>query len=56
MPQYEFVCKDCKKPFSKFLAISEYDKGQMTCPTCGSNNVEQQLSPFYVVTSRKSAA
>lgn len=56
MPQYEFLCKDCKKSFSKFLTIAAYDKGKITCPKCGSRKVEQQLSSFYAITSRKSAA
>lgn len=55
MPQYEFLCKDCKKPFSRFLTIAAYDKENIVCPQCGSRNVEQQLSPFYAVTSKKSA-
>jgi putative FmdB family regulatory protein len=55
MPQYEFLCKDCKKPFSKFLTIAAYEKEKIACPKCGSRNVEQQLSPFYAVTSKKSA-
>ena len=57
MPQYEFLCKDCKKPFTKLLAISSYyEKEKVICPECGSRNIEQQLSPFYAVTSKKSAA
>ena len=56
MPQYEFLCQDCHQPFSKFLTIAGRDEGEVVCPQCGSRNVEQQLSPFYAVTSRKSAA
>jgi putative FmdB family regulatory protein len=55
MPQYEFFCKDCKKPFSKSLSIAEYEKGKIVCPKCGGKNVEQRLSTFYAVTSKKSA-
>jgi len=54
MPQYEFLCQDCKKPFSKILTLTEYGKGKITCPRCGSRKVEQQTSPFYAVTSKKS--
>jgi putative FmdB family regulatory protein len=56
MPQYEFLCKDCKKPFSKVLTLSEYANNTVVCPKCGSRNIEQQLSSFYAVTSKKSAA
>ena len=56
MPYYEFLCQDCKKPFSQFLTIAAYEKEKIICPACGSSHVEQQLSSFYAVTSRKSAA
>jgi putative FmdB family regulatory protein len=56
MPHYEFLCKDCKKPFSTFLTLSAYEKGKTVCPKCGSRNVEQQFSTFFAVTSKKSAA
>ena len=56
MAQYEYLCKDCKKPFSKLMAFSDYEGAQVTSPECGSDNVEQQVSPFYPITSRKSAA
>jgi putative FmdB family regulatory protein len=56
MPQYEFLCKDSKKSFSKVLTLSVHEKGTIGCPKCGSHNVEQQLSSFYAITSKKSAA
>jgi putative FmdB family regulatory protein len=55
MPQYEFRCKDCNQPFSRFLTLSAYEKEKIICPQCGSGNVEQQLTLFYAVTSKKSA-
>ncbi|MFB3917139.1 MAG: FmdB family zinc ribbon protein [Terriglobales bacterium] len=54
MPQYEFFCKDCKKPFLQILTLAEYEKGRFTCPKCKSKNVEQRLSSVYAVTSKKS--
>jgi putative FmdB family regulatory protein len=54
MPQYDFVCQDCKKPFSKILTVAEYDKGKIVCPKCGSRKIEQQVSPLYPVTSSRS--
>jgi putative FmdB family regulatory protein len=53
MPQHDFVCKDCKKPFSKFLTVAEYEKGKIVCPECGSRKVEHQVTPPYTVTSNK---
>jgi putative FmdB family regulatory protein len=55
MPRYDFVCKGCKKPFSRTLTLSEYEKGKLICPKCGSRRVEQQVSSFYAITSKKSA-
>ncbi|HEX9120246.1 MAG TPA: FmdB family zinc ribbon protein [Terriglobales bacterium] len=55
MPQYEFFCHACSKPFSKALTLKEYEEGGVACPDCGSDDVEQRLSSFYAVTSKKSA-
>ena len=55
MPTYEFFCHTCAKPFSKTLTLKEYEEGTVVCPDCGSDEVEQRLSSFYAVTSRKSA-
>jgi putative FmdB family regulatory protein len=55
MPNYDFACGACKKPFSKILTLAQYDKGKVECPHCGSKKVEQKFSAFYAVTSKKSA-
>lgn len=55
MPHYEFFCQDCKKLFSKILSLMDYDEGEVTCPNCGSNNVEQRWSAFSAITSKKTA-
>ena len=54
MPQYEFFCKACKKVFSKILTLAEYEKGKFKCPNCHGDEVEQRLSSFFAVTSKKS--
>ena len=54
MPQYEYLCRSCKKPFMKILTLAEYEKDKIVCPNCGSAKVEQQMSDFYAVTSKKS--
>ena len=54
MPQYSFLCRACKKEFSKLLTLSEHEKGGIVCPHCGSKNVEQKLAAFFAVTSKKS--
>jgi putative FmdB family regulatory protein len=55
VPSYLFHCRDCLKPFTKQLSLQEYVEGRVVCPSCGSDDVEQQLSRFYAVTSKKSA-
>lgn len=55
MPKYEFICHACAKPFSKVLTNEEYAEGMVTCPNCGSDNVEQRLSAMYATTFKKSA-
>ena len=55
VPSYLFHCRDCLKPFTKQLSLPDYEQGGVVCPSCGSSDVEQQLSLFYAVTSKKSA-
>ena len=54
MPHYSFLCRTCKKEFSKILTLSEYEKGGIICPDCKGKNVEQRWAAFYAVTSKKS--
>jgi len=46
MPHYEFFCEGCQKTFSKILTIARHDEEKIACPHCGSNKVDQQVSPF----------
>jgi putative FmdB family regulatory protein len=55
VPQYEFFCHGCKKLFSKTLTLAEYEAGEIVCPHCSSQEVEQSWSAFYAITSKKSA-
>jgi putative FmdB family regulatory protein len=55
MPHYEFFCHACKKTFSKVLTLAEYEEGEVICPDCGSQEVEQSWSAFSAITSKKSA-
>ncbi|OCC15579.1 hypothetical protein DBT_0930 [Dissulfuribacter thermophilus] len=45
MPIYEFVCNNCKKTFEKFV-MSHRDIREISCPKCGSNEVQKLLSNF----------
>jgi putative FmdB family regulatory protein len=53
MPDYEFYCHACMKTFSKVLTRTEYEEGEVLCPHCSSDNVEQSWPVFYPVTSKK---
>ncbi|PYX79494.1 MAG: hypothetical protein DMG70_27555 [Acidobacteria bacterium] len=51
MQEYDFLCHSCDRFFSKRLTLVEYEEAEITCPNCGSDDVEQQVPP----SSRKSA-
>ena len=44
MPQYEFFCHACNRPFSKTLTPTEGKEGYVVCSHCGTDEVEQRLS------------
>jgi putative FmdB family regulatory protein len=54
MSHYVFFCLDCNQEFTQHLLISEFEKGGMTCPICGSKRVTQRVEAFAAVTSKKS--
>jgi putative FmdB family regulatory protein len=54
MPTYEFTCEQCKKSFSLFLKIADYEKKRFRCPQCKSKKVKQQLTSFQTITAKKS--
>jgi putative FmdB family regulatory protein len=54
MPAYEYLCKDCRDWFEEIPTLA-HDREPITCPMCGSDNVEQGLPTFYPAPSKKSA-
>jgi putative FmdB family regulatory protein len=54
MPVYDYVCNDCQNSFELVLTLTEHEQDNISCPTCGSKNVEQDAVAFYAVTSKKS--
>lgn len=54
MPHYEYHCNQCNKEFDRYLSIAESEHEKITCPSCGSEKVEQKISPFFAVTGKKS--
>lgn len=43
MPLYGFICDDCENDFEE-LVMSASQTDKVTCPECGSNHVQRQLS------------
>ncbi len=44
MPHYDYTCNKCKKDFVVEMKISELDKKEVTCETCGSKEVERNVT------------
>jgi putative FmdB family regulatory protein len=53
MPIFEYLCKDCGRPFEKI--VPRHDS-QADCVHCNSENVEKQFSVFAVSGSSKDFA
>ncbi len=47
MPVFDFKCKDCGEKFEK-LIFKEEEIKNITCPKCGSKNIEKLLSGFRI--------
>lgn len=45
MPIYEYKCEDCGTKFEKLVRRSS-DVPELTCPSCGKNHLQQELSTF----------
>ncbi|MGA7991395.1 MAG: zinc ribbon domain-containing protein [Thermoanaerobaculia bacterium] len=45
MPLYEFTCEECGATFEELVAAG-LDRHGVTCPECGSEEVEKLVSRF----------
>jgi len=45
MPIFEYICRDCGKPFERI--VPRHDS-ETECLHCSSQNIEKQLSVFAV--------
>ncbi|UCD50644.1 MAG: zinc ribbon domain-containing protein [Phycisphaerales bacterium] len=52
MPTYEYTCKQCGKRFELTLSFGDHAK-KHKCPECRSTKLEQRISSFVAVTSKK---
>ena len=54
MAEYEFECRSCRKVFTLFMRVTDRLKATITCPACGSDQVEALMQPFVARTGKKS--
>jgi putative FmdB family regulatory protein len=54
MPIYEYICLDCKKPFS-FLIGMVADSGEPECTRCGGKKLRKLISRVARVRSKEAA-
>ena len=52
MPIFEYVCKECQKPFEALVMGSQKPE----CPSCHSRKLEQRISVFSVGAASRSSA
>jgi putative FmdB family regulatory protein len=53
MPTYEYHCRACDRTFTRRQSLAEHDSASVECPHCQEKKVEQVLSPFVAVTTKK---
>jgi putative FmdB family regulatory protein len=56
MCQYVFHCRDCNKEFTVNLHMADRGSSPVACPHCSGEQVEQLVTAFSAVTSKKSYA
>jgi putative FmdB family regulatory protein len=54
MPSYEYRCRTCDRTFEIRLSVQDHDAGRARCPHCQGQEVEQVMTSFVAMTSKKS--
>jgi putative FmdB family regulatory protein len=54
MPTYEYRCQNCGKKVSHFLSYEDYDRAQVQCPHCGSDQLQRLINRVRVMRSEDS--
>jgi len=54
MPDYPYRCLNCKKRFEVYFTYSEYGTKPVSCPHCGSENVQRRISRIRFARSEES--
>jgi len=57
MAFFTFACDDCGKSLEVKATLSEKEKGlNLTCPSCGSQNMSQLFQPVAIGSAKKEPA
>lgn len=51
MPNYDYVCLDCRKRFDIFLTYQEYGVKPVACSYCGGDNIRRRVPRVRVLKS-----
>jgi putative FmdB family regulatory protein len=54
MPNYLYICKNCKKRFEIFMSYSEYGTRPVHCPHCQSDQVQRRIGRVRFARSEES--
>ncbi len=54
MPEYTYACLDCNRVFNVRLSYQEYGRVPVTCPRCGSPQVERRIGRVRFIRSFES--
>jgi len=54
MPMYDYKCLECGKESLVVLTLKEHERGEATCPACGSKKMQQLYTSFIAHTTKKS--
>ena len=54
MPTYDYTCRSCGKKFSVNITIGDHDEHKTKCPKCGSKKLQQRVTGFFAITTKKS--
>jgi putative FmdB family regulatory protein len=54
VPMYDYKCLDCGKESLIALTLKDHERGEASCPACGSKRLQQLITSFMPRTTKKS--
>jgi len=54
MPTYQYRCLDCRRRFETFMTYAEYGQKPVSCPYCGSEQVQRRIGRIRIARSEDS--